>query len=293
MELNDYLNGKRKVVEEALDVLLPSADQYPEIVHKAIRYSVFTGGKRIRPILAIAGYEACEGRDLKCFLPVACSLELIHTFSFIHDDLPCMDDDDYRRGVPTSHRVFGEAIALLVGDALFNLAFEFILDSKFDVDTKVRTMKEISSSVGTRGVIGGQVVDVISEGETPTEDKLQFIHSKKTGRLIRASLKVGGICAGVSSERISWLSDAGEKLGLAFQIIDDLLDVEGKFEIMGKKVGKDSLQGKLTYPSLYGRERSRQIAQDLCADTKNIFEKFGNRSEILSGLTDFIINRIY
>ncbi len=293
MEIDDYLKDKKRVVEKALDALLPSAEEYPEIIHRAIRYSVFPGGKRIRPILAIASYEVCGGPDLESFLPVACSLELIHTFSFIHDDLPCMDDDDYRRGVPTSHFVFGEAIALLAGDALFNLAYELILDTRFDAVTKTRVMKEIASSLGTQGVIGGQVVDIISEGESPTEDKLEFIHSKKTGRLMRASLTVGGICADASSERISWLVDGGERLGLAFQIIDDLLDVEGDFEIVGKRGGKDFLQGKLTYPSLHGVERSRRIAEDLCGEAKNVFERFGSRGEILSSLTDFVLNRIY
>lgn len=291
--LDDYLREKKRIVEEALDNLLPTADEYPEIIHRAMRYSMFTGGKRIRPVLAIAGYEACEGADLESFLPVACSLELIHTFSFIHDDLPCMDDDDYRRGAPTSHLVFGEAIALLAGDALFNLAYQLILDTKFDGMTKIEVMKEMSSSLGTQGVIGGQVVDIISEGESPTEDKLQFIHSKKTGRLIRASLKIGGICAHASSERISWLVEAGEKLGLAFQIIDDLLDIEGDFEIVGKKGGKDFLHGKLTYPSLHGVDQSRQIAQELCGEAKNIFERFGSRGEILSSLTDFVVKRVY
>lgn len=293
VKIDDYLKKRKKVVEKALDELLPPADETPEIIHRAMRYSVFTGGKRIRPILAIASYEACEGMNLKSFLPVACALELIHTFSFIHDDLPCMDDDDYRRGVPTSHLVFGEAIALLAGDALFNLAYESIIDSEFEPATKIRVLKEISSGVGTRGVIGGQVVDVISEGENPTEDKLLFIHSKKTGRLIKVSLKIGGICADASSERLSWLDEAGEKLGLAFQIVDDLLDVEGDFEVMGKEGGKDSILGKLTYPALYGVDKSREIAHDLCSDAKDIFKKFGHRGEVLGSLTDFMLNRIY
>jgi geranylgeranyl diphosphate synthase type II len=291
--LDDYLREKKKAVEEALDRLLPATDKYPAIIHRAMRYSVFAGGKRIRPILAIAGYEACGGVDIVSFLPVACSLELIHTFSFIHDDLPCMDDDDYRRGTPTSHRVFGEAIALLAGDALFNLAYRLIVDATFDGVTKVEVVRELSEALGTEGVIGGQVVDIISEGESPTENKLQFIHSKKTGRLILASLKIGGICARAPSEKICRLADAGGKLGLAFQIIDDLLDVEGDFEVVGKEGGKDFLRGKLTYPSLHGADRSRQIAEGLCADAKHIFEQFGNGAEILLSLTDFILHRIY
>jgi len=291
--LDDYLREKKKAVEDALDGLLPAADKYPAIIHRAMRYSIFAGGKRIRPILAIASYEACGGRDPTSFLPVGCSLELIHTFSFIHDDLPCMDDDDYRRGTPTSHRVFGEAIALLAGDALFNLAYQLIVDSTFDEVTKVEVMKEMSDALGTEGVIGGQVVDIISEGESPTEDKLRFIHSKKTGRLILASLKIGGMCAHAPSETIRRLADAGGKLGLAFQIIDDLLDVEGDFEVVGKEAGKDSVHGKLTYPLLYGVDRSRQIAEGLCGDAKHVFEQFGDRGEILSDLTDFILHRIY
>lgn len=293
MEIDDYLKEKKRVIETVLDALLPSSQEYPTTIHESVRYSVFSGGKRIRPILAVASYEACGGEDLERFLSVACSIELIHTFSFIHDDLPCMDDDDYRRGTKTSHVVFGEAIALLAGDALFNMAFEVILGSRFDDSVKVRVMEEITSSVGTKGVIGGQVVDVISEGEDPTPEKLEFIHSRKTGKLIEASLKVGAICAGVSPEKVLWIGQAGSKLGLAFQIVDDLLDVEGDFEVVGKRGGKDSCHGKLTYPALYGLPRSRELAQDLCSEAKSLFTKFGEKGEILSGLTDFIADRIY
>jgi geranylgeranyl diphosphate synthase type II len=293
VEIDDYLKEKKEVVEAELDSLLPPSQEYPETIHESLRYSVFVGGKRIRPILAISSYEACGGDDLERFLPLACSLELIHTFSFIHDDLPCMDDDDYRRGAKTSHLVFGEAVALLAGDALFNMAFEVILGSQFDDTTKVRVMEEISSSVGTRGVIGGQVIDVISEGEEPTPEKLEFIHSKKTGKLIEASLTIGAICAKVPSEKISWMGQAGSKLGLAFQIVDDLLDIEGDFDVVGKRGGKDSFHGKLTYPALYGVQRSREMAQDLRDEAKSIFERFGKKGEILSGLTDFIVDRVY
>jgi geranylgeranyl diphosphate synthase type II len=293
VEVSEYLSRKKAVVEDALDGLLPSKDEYPEVIHTAIRYSAFAGGKRIRPILSIASYEACEGSHLGVFLPVACSLELIHTFSLIHDDLPCMDDDDYRRGIPTAHRVFGEAIALLAGDALFNLAYDCILKSDLELATKVEVLRELSTSVGTDGVIGGQVIDIISEGEDPEEERLLYIHSRKTGRLIRASLKVGGICASASSEKLSWLEEGGEKLGLAFQIIDDILDVEGDFEVVGKEAGQDSLRKKLTYPSLHGVERSRQIAKDLCGEARGAFQRFGDKGEVLSGLTDFVLNRIH
>jgi len=293
VEISEYLAEKRKLVERALDESLPAADASPQIIHRAMRYSVFAGGKRIRPILAIAAYEACNGRNLESFLPVACSLELIHTFSIIHDDLPCMDDDDYRRGVPTCHLVFGEAIGLLAGDALFNLGFGLVAGSTFSPETKVELIREITGGVGTSGVIGGQVVDVISEGETPTEDKLQYIHSKKTGKLISVSLKLGGICADVNGETISLLEEAGEKLGLAFQVIDDLLDVEGTLEVTGKKGGKDSLHRKLTYPSLYGVKESRHIAQNLCDGAKEIFKRFGRDGDVLIGLTDFLVKRIY
>jgi geranylgeranyl diphosphate synthase type II len=291
--IDEYLKEKKRVIEAALGKLLPPSHEYPEIIHESVRYSVFSGGKRIRPVLALASYEASGGEDIERFLEVACSLELIHTFSFIHDDLPCMDDDDYRRGAKTSHVVFGEAIALLAGDALFNMAFDVIVGSQFDDRIKVLVMKELSSSVGTKGVIGGQVVDVISEGQEPTPEKLDFIHSKKTGKLIEASLKIGAICAGASPGEISRMGEAGGKLGLAFQIVDDLLDVEGDFEVVGKEGGKDSVHGKLTYPALYGVERSRELAHKLRDEAKSIFEEFGEKGQSLSGLTDFIVDRIY
>ena len=293
MRVGKYLSERKKLVEKELDTLLPSESEYPEIIHRAMRYSVFAGGKRTRPILAIAGFEACGGKTLNRVLHCACAIELIHTFSFIHDDLPCIDNDDYRRGKLTSHKVFGEAIAVLAGDALLNLSFEIIANTNLKVNTKVDILKEITKAIGTDGVLGGEVVDIISEGEKPDPKKLEYIHTKKTGALIKASLKIGGLCAEASLKKLKALEDAGSKLGYAFQIVDDILDVEGNESKLGKKTRKDAASGKITYPGLYGVEESKRKVKELCSSAKEIFDRFGSKGEILKGITDFIEKRTW
>lgn len=293
MRVDKYLSEKKKLIEKKLDTLLPPESEYPEIIHRAMRYSVFAGGKRIRPILTIAGFEACGGKRLNHVLPCACTIELIHTFSFIHDDLPCIDNDDYRRGKLTSHKVFGEAIAVLTGDALLNLSFEIIANTNLKVRTKVDILKEITKAIGTDGVLGGEVIDIMSEGKKLDPEKLEYIHTKKTGALISASLKIGGLCAEASSKKLKALKDAGSKLGYAFQIVDDILDVEGDDSRVGKKTGKDAESGKITYPGLYGIEGSKSKVKELCSGAKGIFDKFGVKGEILKDITDFIGERTW
>ncbi len=255
----------RRRVEEKLDELLPSASSWPSKLHGAIRHSVFAGGKRLRPVLALAAARACGG-NLETILPAACGLEMIHTYSLIHDDLPALDNDDWRRGVPTCHKAFGEATAILAGDSLLTHGLgcfsRYPEGREFDA-AKVRVVNSVVAAIGTQGMIGGQMEDLEAERDGAGADRglkrLEMIHANKTGKLIRASLAVGGQLSFASDETLDLLDRYGEKLGLAFQIKDDLLDVESSREATGKETGKDIARGKMTFPGILGLEESKQF----------------------------------
>ena len=292
MELHRYLNERRQLVEDALDRFIPRADEPPERLHDAIRYSVLAPGKRIRAILVIAGAEAVAGEGWRA-LPTACALECIHAFSLIHDDLPSMDDDDFRRGRPTNHKVFGEAMALLAGDALLALAFELIADNAQIVpeDRVVPVMKLISRAAGTAGMVGGQVTDIESEGKEITPEELQAIHMRKTGELIRASVMAGAMLSGSSTSELNALEAYGRSVGLAFQIADDILDVVGDEARIGKPVGSDQRQDKITYPRLFGLDESRRRAQQEVEHAIETLSAMGESADALRGIARYIVER--
>jgi geranylgeranyl diphosphate synthase type II len=293
MDLNAYLEERRRLVDEALERVLPPEEAPPPTVHRAMRYSVQAGGKRLRPILVIAGAEAVGG-EARLVMPTACALELIHTYSLIHDDLPAMDDDDYRRGRLTSHKVFGEAMAILAGDALLTLAFQLIAGNVAQTgDPRVicDVVAEIAAAAGTGGMVGGQVVDIESEGKPVSADTLDYIHIHKTAALIRASLRAGALLAGAKPDALAAITAAGERLGLAFQIVDDILDVEGSLEELGKTAGSDERKQKATYPALHGLPASRRRAEALIAEAKAALLPLGPRSLPIRALADFILER--
>jgi geranylgeranyl diphosphate synthase type II len=293
-DLEAYLQERRRLVDAALDGFLPSEDTRPPSVHRAMRYSVLAGGKRLRPILVIAGAEVV-GASPSAVMPTACAMELIHTYSLIHDDLPAMDDDDYRRGRLTNHKVFGDAIAILAGDALLTYAFQLVAQNAAvpGVDAKVvcDVVAEIAEAAGTVGMVGGQVVDIESEGKTITAEELEYIHVHKTAALLRASLSVGARLGGADAAALAAIADAGQSLGLAFQIVDDILDVEGSLETLGKMAGSDERKQKVTYPALHGIEASRREARRLIERTKSRLSVFGARSAPLCALADFVVER--
>lgn len=294
MELKDYLNHWRGLINQYLDQCLPPADQYPTTIHRAMRYTVFAGGKRLRPILALAAAEAVGGKA-KAILPVACALELAHTYSLIHDDLPAMDNDDLRRGQPTSHRVFGEAMAILAGDALLTMVFELLsspwLASVIKPERQLEIIRELSLAAGSCGLIGGQVVDIESAGKGVDAPRLEYIHTHKTGSLIRASVRLGGLAANCSNEQLQALSAYGERLGLAYQIVDDILDVEGESSSLGKNTGADVTAGKATYPAVWGMRQAKDQAQHLIAAAQAELTPLGESARRLRELAQFIIQR--
>jgi geranylgeranyl diphosphate synthase, type II len=292
-DLQAYLTERRALVDAALERALPSENTPPPTIHRAMRYSVMAGGKRLRPILVIAGAETVGG-TAATVLPTACALEMIHTYSLIHDDLPAMDDDDYRRGRLTSHKVFGDAIAILAGDALLTLAFRLVADNAALVDDPrvVRdVVAEIADAAGTLGMVGGQVVDIESEGKAIAADTLEYIHRHKTAALIRASLRVGALLAGGDAKAVAEVGEAGGELGLAFQIVDDILDVEGSLEELGKSAGSDERKQKATYPAAHGLEASRRQAKQRIARAKERLAVFGPRSAPLRALADYVVER--
>lgn len=282
----DYLQKKRAIIERALDSFLPDEKVEPKNLHKAMRYSVFAGGKRLRPILAIASYEAVGGKDKK-ILPVACALEMIHTYSLIHDDLPCMDNDDLRRGKPTLHKVYGEGMAVLGGDALHALAFELLLKAG---DPQV--VLEVAKAIGTEGMIGGQVKDLEAEGRKVSLKQVEYIHTHKTGKLLRASIRAGAILGGADKKTLLALTYYAERFGLAFQIVDDILDVVGKEEEIGKKRGSDKANSKATYPEVAGLEKSKILARKLLKQAKGKLGILKEKSWIFEELADYVYDRI-
>jgi geranylgeranyl diphosphate synthase type II len=292
-DLATYLAARRRLVDEALEQVLPPDDTPPPTVHQAMRYSVMAGGKRLRPILVIAGAEAAGGA-MDVVMPTACALELIHTYSLIHDDLPAMDDDDYRRGRPTSHKVFGEAVAILAGDALLTLAFQLIarnVERVGDARVVCDVVADIAEAAGTDGMVGGQVVDIESEGKAVTPETLDYIHMRKTAALIRASLRAGAMLAAAKPDVLAAISTAGERLGLAFQIVDDILDVEGSLEQLGKTAGSDERKQKATYPAVHGLPASRRRAGALIQEAKDVLAPLGPTAAPLAALADFILER--
>lgn len=292
VDVTAYFKEKAVVVEQWLDRLLPAEAEAPEIIHQAMRYSIFAGGKRLRPILAIATGEVF-GADEAELLPAACALEMIHTYSLIHDDLPAMDDDDLRRGMPTCHVKFGEAMAILAGDALLTQAFLTLANSQSsNLQRKVRTISEVAQAAATtRALIGGQVLDIQSEGKQITGEQLEAIHRAKTGALIRCSVRIGAIIGGASESELSALTEYGEKAGLAFQVADDLLDETATSEELGKTAGKDAASQKATYTALYGIREAREMADRLCQEAIVAARRSEHEIDVLESIARFIVER--
>ena len=290
--LAQTLEEGRKIADSALERLLPAADQHPSSIHKAMRHSVFAGGKRIRPILCMEAGRAVAANLPAGIEDVGAALEMLHTYSLIHDDLPALDNDDLRRGRPTCHKVFGEATAILAGDALQTQAYETLSRLKCPPDARVRIIEEISRSTGTvNGMIGGQIVDLEAEHNKPDAKTLEYIHRSKTAALITASVVSGGIYAEASPEQVGHLRGYGQAIGLAFQIVDDILDVTQTSEQLGKTAGKDVASEKATYPALFGIDQSSRKAAELLGSASNALEAFGGRGEILKDIAHFLIER--
>lgn len=294
MELKVYLDEKRSIIEEALDRFFPRPEGPASEVIKAMRYSLFAGGKRLRPILCMSGASAVGG-DERDVLPVACALELIHTYSLIHDDLPAMDDDDMRRGKPTCHKVFGEAVAVLAGDGLLTEAFYLMsrkdLSGHMSPDALLQVIPMIASASGYQGMVGGQVVDIQSEGKGVEASLVEFIHTHKTGALITASVVSGALMGGGTQEQVAAIRTYGQKIGLAFQIADDILDIEGDTRTLGKGVGNDARKGKITYPSVLGLDKSKKIQRLMIKEAFKSLEAFDNRADPLRNIAIYIIER--
>ncbi|MBE7545441.1 MAG: polyprenyl synthetase family protein [Bryobacteraceae bacterium] len=287
LPLREYLKERVRQVDAELDRLTPAETMPPEVIHRAMRYSLFAGGKRIRPVLCLEAGRAVAGEDVEGIHAVAASLELVHTYSLIHDDLPALDNDDLRRGRPTNHKVFGEAMAILAGDALLTLAFE-VLGRTGDA----RLVQELASASGTvGGMIGGQVHDLEGENATPTAELLERIHRAKTGALLRASVRLGALHAGATAEQLDSLSRYGEHAGLAFQIVDDVLDIEQSSETLGKTAGKDAEQHKITFPAVYGLAASKRMAEEQRRLAHEALAEFGDRARRLRELADLIVER--
>jgi geranylgeranyl diphosphate synthase type II len=291
--LKAYLQDRQKIVEEALEHYLPREDNIPADIYKAVRYSVFNGGKRIRPILCLAATEAVGG-DLGPAIPVACALELIHSYSLIHDDLPAMDDDDFRRGKPTCHKVFGENIAILAGDALLTEAFvllSHVEKVRLSAERRLAVIQEIAKAAGICGMIGGQTLDVLSGKSEPNENMLREIHRRKTGALIVAAIKSGAIIVNARKDKIQALAEYGINVGLAFQIADDILNVEGNRELMGKETGSDAAHNKLTYPSLLGMGKAKEKLAKYINAAEASLSGFDERARPLLVIARYIMER--
>jgi geranylgeranyl diphosphate synthase, type II len=294
IDLGAYLTEKKAVVDNALDACFSEIEGPESNLIASMRYSLFAGGKRLRPILCLAGAEAVGGKETDV-LPVACALELIHTYSLIHDDLPVMDDDDLRRGMPSNHKVFGEAVALLAGDGLlteaFNLMTETQLTERVPSEALLRVIGLIARASGYRGMIGGQLVDIQSEGKSADSSLVEFIHSHKTGALITASVASGAILGRGNDAQVQSITSYGEKIGLAFQISDDILDIEGNSNAMGKSVGADQQKGKATYPAAIGLSRSKKIRAELVEAAIRSLKIFDRGADPLRQIAGYIVER--
>ena len=292
-DLAGIMAERRRLVDAALERWLPPQGECPPKIHEAMRYSVFAGGKRLRPLLALLACEAVGGKPEDA-LPVAAALEMIHTYSLIHDDLPAMDDDDYRRGRPTCHTVYGEAMAILAGDALLTQAFHVLANSagrEIPAVRCARIVAEIAEAAGSLGMVGGQAMDIIAEGQQIQPETLLYLHTHKTGCLIRASIRAGAIAGGAEDLHLDALTRYGELVGLAFQIVDDILDIEGSSQEMGKSAGSDLRKKKATYPAVLGMEVSRRDAARLLQEAKAALHPLGDAGENLIALADFVGQR--
>jgi geranylgeranyl diphosphate synthase, type II len=294
VNLKDYLRIRQRKIDRALDGYLPKANTKPATLHKAMRYSLFAGGKRLRPILCLAATEACRG-NIDDALPLACALECIHTYSLVHDDLPSMDNDDLRRGRPTCHKVFGDGIAILAGDALLTIAFEIVSRTKparrYNTSALLR---EISVAAGSQKLIAGQVADLEAEGKNVKRDQLKFIHENKTAAILKTSVRCGAMSANADARKLSAITRFGQRMGLAFQIIDDILDVTQTSEVLGKSAGKDLAAKKATYPAVIGLEESRAEARRLTRQAHNALSMFSSSdAEPLHALANYLLEREY
>jgi geranylgeranyl diphosphate synthase, type II len=290
--LVETLEAGRKLTDAALERLLPGPDERPSSIHRAMRHSVFAGGKRIRPILCMEAARAACGNLPDGVDELGAAIEMLHTYSLVHDDLPALDNDDLRRGRPTCHKVFGEAIAILAGDALQTQAYQVLAQLKCSAEARVGIIAEIARQTGTiNGMIGGQVVDLEAEHKRPDAETLEYIHKSKTAALITASVVSGGMYAGAPGEHVEALRAYGEAIGLAFQIVDDILDVTQTSEQLGKTAGKDVASEKATYPALFGIEKSRQKAASLLEASSKALERFQLRGDALRALAKFLIER--
>ena len=291
MKLKEYFNLSKGIVEAKLESLIENQAEIP-IIYDAMRYSLLAGGKRLRPIMAIMACDLFDG-DVNEVLPFACSIEMIHTYSLIHDDLPAMDNDDYRRGKLTNHKVFGEGFAILAGDALLNKAFE-IMHQALVLNPKLGNIKAaayISKASGTQGMIGGQCIDLHYESKSINLDILNAMHDKKTGAMIKAPLVAGSLISGASEEDVQRMEKFGQLIGLAFQISDDILDVEGSTEKLGKKTGSDASNNKSTFVSYYGIQKSKEMAKELIKEAQDIISIYGDKGLLLKELSNYIIER--
>jgi geranylgeranyl diphosphate synthase type II len=294
VRLREYLRERKTLVDSRLREHFPPMEGPAGVISKAMTYSLFAGGKRLRPVLVMASASVVGGRE-EDVLPVACALECIHTYSLIHDDLPAMDDDDLRRGKPTNHKVFGEAIALLAGDGLLTEAFRLMADvslsERNSVPVLLEVIRTVAEAAGSRGMVGGQVADILSEGKKVDFPVVEYIHHHKTGALIRASVLAGALLGGGSRQQVETLGRYGEKIGLAFQISDDILDVEGDKKTMGKATGSDDKKGKATYPALLGLGQAKDMQAKLIDEAVDLLEQFGERAEPLRLIGRYIIER--
>lgn len=296
-EFKKHLKSRQRIVDAALREFLPAAKTRPATLHDAMRYSIFAGGKRLRPILCLEAAEACGGKAEQA-LPPAAAVECIHTYSLIHDDLPCMDDDDLRRGKPTSHVKYGEGIAVLAGDALLTIAFEILAETTLSSRNRYQVkelVKELSVTAGSRHLVGGQVLDLEGEGKevqlTPAE--LKYIHLSKTAALLTTSIRLGAMVANATPKKLDALSDFGTNLGLAFQVIDDILDVTQDTEKLGKSAGKDEATDKSTYPALFGLEKSRKEADKLTKKALDALQPLGKKASRLREIAEYLLDREY
>ena len=286
-----YMKRQAGIVNRALGNYLPPVHTRPATIHRAMRYSLFAKGKRIRPILTLAAAEACGGRSVDA-LPLACVVECIHTYSLVHDDLPAMDNDDFRRGRPTIHKVYGEGIAILAGDALLTQSFEIAAQAKgWPRYPHARIIREISETAGSLKLIAGQVADLEGEGKKLSVAQLRYIHERKTSALLACSARLGGMSADCTPRQLKALTDFGYNVGLAFQVIDDILDVTQTTEKLGKTAGKDQAVAKATYPSIVGLEKSRKIADQLTNKAFAALKIFKNRAKILESLAEYLLKR--
>jgi geranylgeranyl diphosphate synthase type II len=296
MDIKTYLSQKRDIVDEALEKYFPKGTEFQTTLHKAIRYSLFAGGKRIRPILSIAAFEAVGAKGDR-ILPFACGLEMIHTYSLIHDDLPAVDNDDYRRGKLTCHKVFGEAIAILAGDALLTEAFQVMTQHPlhtFQAGAEgliLELVNEVARAAGLSGMVVGQVVDIESEGKEIDLPTLEYLHTHKTGKMILAAIKVGAKLGGAKGDALQALTTYGERIGLAFQIADDILNVEGKPHVLGKNTGTDVTRKKATYPGVLGLQESKRRGAELVQGAIDALSPFGPEADPLKEIARFTVAR--